>query len=64
MTKLITFFENLIFTIKSKGQDHDDFADFFLRTSSADQKKVFKRVIRKANQDQKKYLVRYEMSRR
>lgn len=64
MTKLIEFFENLIFTVKPKEQDRDDFADFFLRASSADQKKVFKRVIRKANQDQKKYLERYEMSQR
>ncbi len=36
----------------------DDFADFFLRTKSSEQKKIYKRVIKKANEDQKKYLLK------
>ncbi len=62
MKKFCAFFEYLVFLVKPKKQERDDFADFFLRASSAEQKKVFKRVIRKANHDQKKYLEAYEAS--
>lgn len=48
-----------LFGVKSTKQK-DDFADFFLHASSREQKKVLKRVVRKANDDQKKYLDAYE----
>ncbi len=62
MKKIHAFFEYLTFLIKPSAQERDDFADFFLRASSSEQKKLFKRVIRKANHDQKKYLEAYEAS--
>ena len=62
MIKLITFFENLFFTVKKGGENQDDFADFFLRTSSGKQKEVFRRIIYKANMDQKKYIDKFEKS--
>ena len=58
MITILDFFREYIFIGKSEEQD--DFADFFLRASSKEKKKVFKRVIRKANQDQRKYIERYE----
>lgn len=58
MIKILEFFRESIFI--GKSEEKDDFADFFLRASSKEKKKVFKRVIRKANQDQKKYIERYE----
>ncbi|MCK4635706.1 MAG: hypothetical protein KAT32_02485 [Candidatus Moranbacteria bacterium] len=57
MIKILEFFKDIII---SKSEEQDDFADFFLRASSKEKKKVFKRVIRKANKDQKKYIERYE----
>lgn len=54
---MIKFIKNIF---KNKEEERDDFADFFLRASSKEKKKVFKRVIRKANEDQKKYIERYE----
>lgn len=61
MIKIINFFENLIFAERNI-EGEDDFADFFLRAKPKDKKILFKRVIRKANKDQKKYLDRYERS--
>lgn len=62
MRKVFTFFEDLLFTVKKSGENQDDFADFFLRASSGEQKEVFKRIIRRANMDQKKYIDKYEQS--
>lgn len=42
-----------------KGSKRDEFADFFERTSSRDQKKVFKEVVKKVNADQKLVVERY-----
>ncbi len=54
---MIKFIKNIF---RKKEEESDDFADLLLRASSKEKKKVFKRVIRKANQDQKKYIERYE----
>lgn len=58
---MLELFRKILF-LEKKNEEQDDFADFFLRAKSRDKKKVFKRVISRASQDQKEYLEVYRDS--
>lgn len=52
----MVFFRKLL----GKSKPVTDFADFFRNASSAEKKKLFKRVIRKASEDQRAIIRKYD----
>jgi hypothetical protein len=46
--------------ILGKSKPENDFSDFFRNASSEDKKKLFKRVIRKASEDQQAVIKKYD----
>ncbi|MEK7570481.1 MAG: hypothetical protein AAB515_03540 [Patescibacteria group bacterium] len=50
------FFRKLL----GKSKPENDFSDFFRNASSAEKKKLFKRVIRKASEDQRALIKKYD----
>ncbi|MEK7105498.1 MAG: hypothetical protein AAB865_02345 [Patescibacteria group bacterium] len=45
---------------KTKSKPKTDFSEFFISASEQEQKKLFTKVLRAANQDQKEIADRYE----
>jgi len=63
MKKISVLFKKIFFTAKSQ-EKRDDFADFFLRAKPSERDGVFGQISQKVNQDQKKYIEKYEFEKR
>lgn len=53
-----------LFGLKSRRKIETDFSEFFHNASSSEKKKVFKAVIREANQDQQDLIKNYNSMHR
>ena len=55
LPKFMNFFRKLL----RKPKPENDFSDFFRNASSAEKKKLFKKVIREASEDQRAIIKKY-----
>lgn len=58
---ILRIFQNMFSKMFSKNKaSKNDFSDFLYKASSREKKKLFKRVVSQANEDQQKLVVRSE----